>query len=185
MEVKVQDQVQAIEQTQDSSKPKSKFDRIIWHISRTMSAFGAVVFMAMTLITVVDVIGRAAFLHPLEGASELVGLLLVIGATWGMGYCQLHKMHIRINIFTEKMRPRMQNVLWILTYLVSVLASGGVAWQGMVKTQHLITASRGQISNVLEIPLWPFWLFMTIGFIWVCFVFLLELVRTIKGVIQK
>jgi TRAP-type C4-dicarboxylate transport system permease small subunit len=179
------EQVQVPENAPGKAQSKSRFDRILLQISRTMSAVGAVVFLAMMLITVTDVVGRSAFLHPLEGASEMVGLLLVIGATWGMGYCQLNKMHIRINIFTEKMSPRNQNIFLILTYLVSSLAAGGVAWQGFIKTAHYITATRGQITNVLEIPFWPFWLFMTIGFTWVCFIFLIELVRSVEGVFKK
>jgi TRAP-type C4-dicarboxylate transport system permease small subunit len=179
------EQVQVPAKTPEKDKLKSRFDRILLQTSRTMSAVGAVVFMAMMLITVTDVVGRSAFLHPLEGASELIGLLLVIGATWGMGYCQINKMHIRINIFTEKMRPRNQQIFWMMTYLVSSLAAGGVAWQGIIKTAHYITATRGQITNVLEIPFWPFWLLMTIGFAWVCFVFLIELFRSAKGVFKK
>jgi|WetSurMetagenome_2_1015567.scaffolds.fasta_scaffold638796_1 TRAP-type C4-dicarboxylate transport system permease small subunit len=179
------EQVQVPEKVPERSKPNSRFNRILLKISKTMSAVGAVVFLAMMLITVTDVVGRSAFLHPLEGASELVGLLLVIGATWGMGYCQLNKMHIRINIFTEKMSQRNQKIFWIMTYLVSSLAAGGVAWQGIIKTAHYITATRGQITNVLEFPYWPFWLLMTIGFAWVCFIFLIELGRSFKGVFKK
>ncbi len=183
----MQDQVQTDGKTQtpEPTQVKSRFDKTLWQISRTMSAVGAVVFMAMTLLTIIDVVGRAAFLRPLEGATELIGLLLVIGATWGMGYCQLHKMHIRINIFTEKMHPRAQNILWVFTYLISAGVAGSVAWQGFIKMQGYITATRGHLTDVLGIPYWPFWLMMAIGFTWVCFIFLVELGRSAKEVFKK
>jgi TRAP-type C4-dicarboxylate transport system permease small subunit len=97
-------------------KQATGYVNVLWQISRALAAVGAVLFGVMMMVTVIDVCGRYFFTMPLNGAAELVGIMLIIGGTWGMGYCQLERMHIRIGLFAEKLPKIAQRLLWVITF---------------------------------------------------------------------
>lgn len=172
-----------IQQTSQIGTPQ--FVKSLKRVSQVMSAVGAVMFGAMMFITVIDVGGRYFFLRPLNGAAELVGLLLVIGGTWGMGYCQFLKMNIRINILADRFSPRAQSILWILAWMLSAAIAGLVAWQAYLKVYGYFESALGSITDVLGIPYWPVMLMMALGFSWACILFIIDLVKSIAGAFKR
>jgi TRAP-type C4-dicarboxylate transport system permease small subunit len=164
---------------------QSAFMKVIEQISRVMAAFGAVSLFVMMAITVIDVGGRNIFLKPLNGSFELVGILLVIAGTWGMGYCEILKMNIRIGLFADKFPRQGKAILWILTFFISLVVAGLVAWRAFVKTGDLFTATLGNRTDTLGIPVWPFMAMMALGFLWAGFIFLVQLCQQITGVFKK
>jgi TRAP-type C4-dicarboxylate transport system permease small subunit len=164
-------------QVDAQSWERSSFRRWIMKISRTMAAIGAVSLFVMMAITVIDVGGRNIFLRPLEGSFELIGFMLIIAGSWGMGYCQILGMNIRIGLFVDKFPRLGKFLLWILTLLLSGVIAVLVAWQELVKTADLFTSKLGNITDTLGLPLWPFTLMLAIGFIWAGFVFFVEIAQ--------
>ena len=153
-------------------------------VSRTMAAVGAVMFGVMMIISVVDVGGRYFFRHPLTGAVELVGFLLVIGAAWGMGYCQVLHMHIRIDVLANKLPRRVQSALQVLASVICAMVAGLVSWQAYLKTNEYIATELTTRTDILGIPLWPFAVIMAVGFTWLCFIFLVELIGSVTRVFK-
>ena len=168
-----------------SGEKQSALMRFITLVSRTMAAVGAISLFVMMAITVIDVGGRNIFLKPLNGSFELVGIMLVVAGSWGMGYCQLLKMNIRIGLFADKFSRRGRSILWMLTLIVSGSMAIMVAWQALVKTGYLFTAKLGNLTDTLAMPVWPFTLMMAIGYIWVGFIFFVELYQQIAGEFKK
>ncbi len=164
---------------------QTRLTRVIVRVSQVMAAVGAVSLFGMVIITVIDVGGRNLFLKPLNGAFELVGILLVIAGTWGMGYCEVLKMHIRIGILAERLPQRGQDILWIITFLISGVVATLVTWQALVFTNDLFFAKLGNTTDTLGIPKWPFMLAMAIGFAWVGFVLWVEVVQTFAKVLKR
>jgi TRAP-type transport system small permease protein len=164
---------------------QTRFMKYLWRISQIMSGVGAVLIGAMMFVTVIDVGGRYFFMTPLNGAAELVGLLLVVAGTWGMGFCQLHKMNVRISVLTDKLSPRGKNMMWVLAYIISTLVAGAVAWQGYLQARGYMINKLGSVTDVLGMPLWPFWLLMSIGFTWACFIFIIDLAKVTSEVFKK
>lgn len=177
--------MEQIVQEQLGQDRQSSFMKVVTQISRGMAGVGAVSFAAMMIITVIDVGGRNLFLIPLNGAVEMVGLLLVIGGTWGMGYCQLLKMHIRINIITEKLPPKWKTLSWIVTCLVSLIVSVLIAWRAYFKVNQYLGATLGSTTDVLGLPYWPFVGLMAFGFTWVSFLFIVDIVRSFIEVVRR
>ncbi len=177
-----------MEQLVETTTPVEKLtglNKVITQISRVMAAVGAASLFVMVIVTVIDVGGRNIFLKPLNGAFELVGIMLVIAGTWGMGYCELLKMHIRINLFSDRLSPRGQDILWILTCLVSGVVSGLITWQALVKTDDLFFAKLGNRTDTLGMPIWPFMLMMALGYLWVGFIFVVEIYQTTRKVLKR
>ena len=170
---------------EEAKQVTTGYASIFLQISRWMAAVGAIMFGVMMMITVIDVGGRYIFTKPLNGAAEIIGVMLVIGGTWGIGYCQIEKMHIRINLLVEKFSPLVQKLLWILTYLVSGAVGVLAAWQAFSRTGEFLTSTLGTRSDVLGIPFAPFMLAMGIGFGWAGVIFIMDLVKTVIGVFKK
>jgi TRAP-type C4-dicarboxylate transport system permease small subunit len=175
---------QVVENPQPAAK-QSSFMRVITRISQVMAAIGAIMFGIMMMITVIDVTGRKFFLHPLNGAVELVGFSLILGATWGMGYCELLGMNIRINVISDKLPRRYRGILGILTYLISAGVCGLIAWRAYVKVESYFTNVMGSVTDVLSLPFWPIVMMMGIGLTWAGFIFIVQLYKSISEVTKR
>ena len=172
-------------ETGPSEENQTGLTRVIIRVSRVMAAVGAISLFLMVIITVIDVGGRDIFLKPLNGAFELVGILLVIAGTWGMGYCEILKMNIRIGIIAERFPKKGQEILWILTFLIGGVVAGLVTWQALIKTYDLFVATLGNRTDTLGIPVWPFMLMMAIGYGWAGFVFFVEVYQALNKAFKR
>jgi TRAP-type C4-dicarboxylate transport system permease small subunit len=178
---------QVMSQPNETSRrpPSSRFEKALMQVSRTMAAIGAVMFGVMMILSVTDVTGRYFFRHPVTGAVELVGFLLVIGAAWGMGYCQVLHMHISIDVLSNRFPRKVQSVLGILAAIICAVVAGLISWQAYAKADDYFISAASNRTDILSIPLWPFAVIMAIGFTWLCIVFLADLVKAITGVFRR
>ncbi len=157
---------------------------IVW-ISRVMAAISAVTLGIMVIIAVVDVCGRFFFKYGLQGGVELGGILLVIAGTWGMGYCQLRKQNIRIDVLVNRFPEKGRTIAFIFTYIICVLATGLITWRSAVMTQEYMHIGLGTLTPTLLIPYWPFMLMMTVGFGWFCVILIIDSVNSIKRAVER
>ncbi len=157
---------------------------ITW-ISRFMAGVAAIFLGVMMMVAVVDVCGRYFFNSPLEGAFELGGIFLVIAGTWGMGYCQLSKSNIRIDVVIGRFPRRVRAGFNIFAYLFCIVSTGILTWRSAVMTEEYMFIERGGLTHTLLIPYWPFMLAMAIGFAWLTVIFIVDLVRSIMEVAKR
>jgi TRAP-type C4-dicarboxylate transport system permease small subunit len=165
------------------SKTTTRFDKIVLQISKIITVISVIVLVAMTVIILMDVIGRYFFDHPLPGANELTGILLIPVATWGIGYCQLLKRNIRIDMIYARFNPKNQSVLNIISYLAFLFASVIITWQMYVRMIEYLN-DHG-ITEILGLPFWPFMLMAVIGFGWGSFVYFVEICNSIKVIARR
>jgi TRAP-type C4-dicarboxylate transport system permease small subunit len=146
---------------------------ILW-ISRVMAVIAAAVLGIMMLSTVADVCGRYFFLAPIEGTYELVGIMLIIAACFGLGYCQLNKANIKITVLSDLLPPRIQSIVYLISYIIGAVVSGIICWQGWLRMYEYMFMGIGSTTSTLNLPLWPFMLSLSVGFGWVCIIFLID-----------
>ena len=113
-----------MDHSEQSTQSIGRKIQIIQWISRVLASVSAIALGVMMIISVIDVGGCYFFLHPLNGAFELVSLTLVIAATLGVGYCELQKGQIRVLIIIDMFHGRKRTILDILAYLLAVAATG-------------------------------------------------------------
>jgi TRAP-type C4-dicarboxylate transport system permease small subunit len=170
-----------------SHKTTTRFDRFndrVLLISKILTVISVIVLLGMTIIIVVDVIGRYFFAYPLPGANELAGILLIMVATWGMAYCQLLKRNIRIDIICSRFNPKGQSVMDIISYLVFIFAFSIISWRMLIKMFAYLN-DPSEVTEILGLPFWPFMLVAAIGFGWSTFVFIVELIYLVKEIIKR
>lgn len=149
-----------------------------------MAVIAAAVLGIMMINTVADVCGRYFFLSPIEGTFELVGIMLVIAGSLGLGYCQLNKANIRITVLSDLLSYRGQSIVYIIAYIICAATTGMICWQGGLRAWEYIFKELGGTTVTLGLVFWPFMMLLAIGFGWVCLIFLIDIYITVKEVFR-
>lgn len=86
------------------------------------------IFVALSLLVAVETAMRKLFNVSLQGADELGGYALAVGATIAFSLALTGRSHIRVDVFHDRMPVAMQSVLnWLSAVLLAGFA-GLVAW---------------------------------------------------------
>ena len=72
---------------------------------------GAVVALAVAVMTTASVIGRAFFRAPIPGDVELTQMGIAIAISLGLPWCQMHGSNIIVDFFTQRLAERKQRLL--------------------------------------------------------------------------
>ena len=157
---------------------------IVW-TCRVMTGIGAVVLAIMMFLSVADICGRNFFNKPIDGTYEIVSLMVVLVGCLGLGYCQLVKGNIMIDIVTKRLPPRGQAILNVISYLISIAVCGLVVWQVSLRMHDYMLKQLGGKTLSLGIVLWPFMLLMVMCFTWVTVIFCIDLYHAFREVLKR
>jgi TRAP-type C4-dicarboxylate transport system permease small subunit len=172
-------------ETTKDKRELTGYNRKITWICRTMTAIAAVMLAAMMFLSVADICGRFFFKKPIEGTYEMVSLTVVMVGCLGLGYCQLVKGNISIDIFTKRLNPRGQAIMNIISYLICIAVCIIICWQVSLRTHDYIYRQYGGETIVLGILLWPFIFLMALCFAWVTVIFCLDLYNSFVEVFKR
>lgn len=161
------------------------FHPIIRGICRFMTAIGAVVLATMMCLSVADICGRNFFNRPIDGTYEIVSLMVVLVGCLGLGYCQLVKGNIMIDVVTSRLSPRWQATLNVISYLISIAVCGIVCWQISLRMHDYLLKQFGGKTITLGIVLWPFMFVMALCFAWVTVIFCIDLYHAFREVLKR
>lgn len=159
--------------------------RYVTRVSQAGVAISAISLFFMMFVSLSDVVGRNIFRSPVEGASEIVGMLLVVTASLGLGWCQLLKGNVRIDLIYNRLRPRGKAILDVMSNTTSIAIAFIIFWQGLVMMSDYVGRKLGATTADLNIQIWPFYFIMALGFGWATFIFLLDLIESIKRVARE
>lgn len=100
--------------------------RVIDMIARLFAYIGGFVLVAMALVTVVSIVGRALLsfgLSPVRGDYELVANGCALAVFCFLPYCQLKRGHVTVDIVTSMFPSRVQAVFGLIGDLLITLAA--------------------------------------------------------------
>jgi len=167
------------------TKVTSRTESGLHSTNRIMVYIAAIALFGMMMITVADVIGRYVFSSPIKGAWELVGFMLVGASAFALGYCQLRKGHIRVDFLLKRFPEKMRAALTILANFLGLAAFSILCWQVVLYAQYYLSITRGDATDTLHIPIFPFVLVLAIGTGMMALVLLFDLVHSIAEVKRK
>lgn len=110
--------------------------------------------IALTLVTVVDVVGRYLLSSPLPGAGEYTEILVMAIIFVGLPAVCLDDGHIAVDLLTAKLRGAAEMLQTAFARLVVAAVLAIVAWQLWKHGAQL--ASYGEVTVYLRAPLAPF-----------------------------
>ena len=125
------------------------------------AAIGGVVLVAMACMTVVSVVGRAAFSHPILGDVELVQLGSAVVVASFLPYTQQRRANIIVDFFTSGASARTQRRMDAFGTLLYTLVMALVCWR--VAAGGMAMRESQESSMLMNLPLWIPYLLMLPG----------------------
>ena len=136
-----------------------KFHTAVSRFTQAIALISFVCVMAMMLMNVVDVIIGYLFNTHVLGAYELTQRMLMCAVFTAFAYGQSKKSHINMTIVIVHFPRPLRFVIFTLMSILSVLAAGAMTYAAAVQTG--VAVSTGYMTEVLYIPLWPFYVIET------------------------
>lgn len=126
------------------------FDRVL----RALAYGAGAVLLGLMALVLFDVLMRYVLRLPFLGGFELTEMLMVLVVFLGLPYCAATGGHVAVDLFARILdRPRLR---WILVpiHLAGAALLAVMAWQAVRYAAG--SAARGEASQMLKIPDWPF-----------------------------
>jgi TRAP-type C4-dicarboxylate transport system permease small subunit len=128
------------------------FGRALHRAATGIALIGGAVLVALTLLTVISVVGRAAFSAPIPGDFELVEIGMAVAIFAFLPYCQIVRGNVIVDLFTAKASPRTRALLDALGNLLYTAIAVLLTWR--VALGGLEVRGYGETTMVLRVPVW-------------------------------
>ncbi len=139
----------------------SGLERWLQRLCDVSAAIGGVVLVAIACMTVVSVVGRSAFSHPILGDVELVQLGCAVVVASFLPYTQFRRANIIVDFFTTRAPVRSQRLMDAFGTLLYTLVLALVCWRVAVGGIDIHAARES--SMLMNLPLWIPYLLMVPG----------------------
>ncbi len=139
-----------------------------------LSFIGGVFLMGMVTITCANIFSRVVW-APIRGTFELMGYAGAIVAAFALGYTQIKKGHVAVDILVTKYSPRAKKVVHRINSLLCLLFFVIAAWQLTLKANILMKT--GEVTETLQIIYYPFTYAVALGCIVLALVLVVELIN--------
>ena len=136
-----------------------KFHTAVGRFTQAIALISFVCVLLMMLMNVADVIMGYLFQTHILGAYELTQRMLMCAVFTAFAYGQSKKSHINMTIIIVHFPRPLRFIIFTLMGILSVLAAGAMTYAAAVQTG--VAVSTGYMTEVLYIPLWPFYVIET------------------------
>jgi TRAP-type C4-dicarboxylate transport system permease small subunit len=124
----------------------------------------------MMILTGVDVCLRYIFNQPIPGSFEITEFIMPILVTFGFAYCALEKGHVQVELLVSRLSKRGQALMNSVASLIFFGLFALITWQSWLRVKGMMHV--GQMSIVLDIPVYPFVLTIAVGSAALCLIVL-------------
>ena len=151
---------------------------MLWPASRFLSSLGGICLLFMVVVIAVSVFTRYVFNLPMMGVNELVQLAGVCVIMLGLPYASLQQTHVRVDIFDAALGRVGAMIGDVMARLLSGFILADLvrrAWAKMLDAYEF-----EDTTNMLDIPVWPFYGALAAGSALCVLVFALEIVTIFR-----
>jgi TRAP-type C4-dicarboxylate transport system permease small subunit len=126
--------------------------RALYRAATGVAVLGGMVLFALTLLTVISVVGRVAFSAPIPGDFELVELGMAVAIFSFLPYCQIVRGNVIVDLFTTRASPRTRALLDAIGNLLLTAIAALLTWRAALGGLEI----RGyhETTMVLQVPVW-------------------------------
>lgn len=134
--------------------------------------------MIMLLYITADVSGRYLAQKSLPASFELPETIMIFIIFLALAYVQARGGHLRLEFLSQRLNPRGQALLHILSLLIGLLIFSIITWQGYLWTVEA-WVKHEYMQGVWKFPYFPSRLIYTIGAFLFCIQYILDITRHI------
>ena len=134
--------------------------------------------IAMIAITGANIVTRL-FGLPIRGTFELMGYFGAVVTAFALGYTQIKRGHIAVDIVVLRFSEKTQRILQAVNHLVCMAFFVIVAWQVF---KHATTLwETGEVTETLQIVYYPFTYAVALGCLILAVTFFVDILKSILG----
>jgi TRAP-type C4-dicarboxylate transport system permease small subunit len=139
--------------------------------------------MVLMISTFFDVSLRYLIGWSIIGIYDISGLTLLVISAFSLAQGQVKKIHISIDFFIRKLKPRIRAVILSVSYLVGSGLFAVLTWRSVVHGISLLRV--GEVTQTIKIPLGPFAYMIAFSSAVLCIVLLLDLIKSLREIRMK
>lgn len=159
-----------------------KLHRASTILNRGFAFVAGISLISMMLVTVGEMILRI-FGHPMPGTIEIIGWLAAVTTAFALGYTHIHRGHISISLFTDRLDSGPRALLRVLVSLVSFALFVLITWH--VFRHAGVLKETGSLSETMKVIVYP-WVYMTsLGCAGMAFALFVNLFKDFRDLIFK
>jgi TRAP-type C4-dicarboxylate transport system permease small subunit len=132
--------------------PRDRAGRVLLAVTKAFALAGGLVLIALTGMSFLSVVGRAAFAKPLPGDYELIQLGCAVAVAAFLPFCQMRGGHVLVDFSTAHSRPSARATLDTLGAVLLGIAAAVFTWRLTAGAIGLREAN--DQTTILEIPTW-------------------------------
>lgn len=153
-------------------------DRITTFLNGILMGVAGLFLVAMIFLTCANVFLRVVWV-PVSGTFELMGYFGAVLTAFALGYTQVKKGHIAVDIMVLGFSKRTQQILNTLNDAICTVFFAMVAWQ-IAKYAGTLWRT-GEVTETLQIIYYPFTYGVAFGCAVLSLVFLTDFLKQIQG----
>ncbi len=142
-------------------------------LNRIFIFIAAIALVLMMLLGFGNVFFRTVW-KPIEGSYELIGFLGAVTTALALGYAQIRKNHISVDIITSHYSRRWKKVVHGISYLSTAIFFALASWQTTLWGTNVWHS--GERSETLRIIFFPFVYVVALGFAFLALILLIDFI---------
>ena len=129
-------------------------------LNRGLVFLASCCLVVMVFLTVGEMVLRV-FGTPMAGIVEVVGWMAAAITAFALGYTQIHKGHVAINLLTERFNRRLRVILDAAMNMISTALFAATAWFIFQYAGSLREA--GSLSETMKVIVYPWVYIVSLG----------------------
>jgi len=153
-------------------------DKISTFLNQALLWAAGLFLLAMITITGANIVTRL-FWVPIRGTFELMGYFGAIVTALALGYTQIKRGHIAVDIVVLRFSEKTQRILHAVNHFVCMAFFSIVTLQVFKYATTL--RETGEVTETLQIIYYPFTYAVALGCLILAFTFLVDFLKSIIG----
>lgn len=151
--------------------------RLLDRITLWLAWLAGLALIFMVAIITTGVIMRYVFATPLLGLNEINQLTAVVLVMAALPYCTLHNGHVGVDVFDNAIGAAGRFIGDVVSRLLSGFVLSVLVWRAALKS--LDAWEYEDATNMLDLPVWPFYAILSFGAAICVLIFAAQLLRIV------
>jgi TRAP-type C4-dicarboxylate transport system permease small subunit len=151
-------------------------EKISNHLNKWFAWIGGIALLSLTGIACANMLMRPLG-APITGAYELVGFIGALVVAFPLGYAQITRSHISVDILAMRYSKKANRITNAISSLLCLIFFILVAWQSAIYASTIW--KRGESSETLRIVYHPFVFVVALCCLLLAFVLLVDFLKSI------
>jgi len=157
-------------------------EKIVNLFARELDRVAQWAIVILMALVVTNIVLRFAW-RPLLGTYEFVSFLSAVVISFALAYCAVQRGHIAVTLVVDRLPPRGQAIVDVIINAVSIIFLGLTVWQITLYATDMVVS--GEVSPTTKTPFYPFVYGVALGFLFLCLVLLVDLLKSINRAAGK